>query len=471
MFGPVQDERLELRHEFEEYVANTLDHWTFLLPFGQGSGELGADTVDARRVDDVGEDGLYDSFPPLRRNRRHTVDLAPERINPEVPEILEVLDEVPFRVANFRDDFLSLLLSVTGAVCNFLGHAVDPQLLLVRLIHIIVVDGRPSLALEARPHLQVQPRHLLQPSRTSNRVAQLIPCAGGGIALGQQNEHAVDCRLLLNLLCHGFPKLVHLVGRITQSVLVCDIVEELLRIERAAQKQCQIPVGGPNDVGENVDRFGATESILVGEFVLGPVAHDDLLAEAFGNAGEKRRVDDWWPDLGSGRTFAVDRVAHRRSLNESLRVCLFARGDRGWYYRRGHRHGPVAVVANRRHHTRGPRLGSRRPIPSWVPGVWRCVATHVVGCGGAGTWRSPIGNHTAAHGLVRISVSVVRRITTHGHGPFLHMPLRHDPSLRSSSSRVLVAVGSLSEGIGGGLLLLIWLPWGRLLHLRSWIAR
>lgn len=101
-----------------------------------------------------------------------------------------------------------------------------------------------------------------------------------------------------------------------------------------------------------------------------------------------------------------------------------------------------------------------------VSGVWRRVATHKVRRRLNSTRRSPVGNHAAAHGLVRISV--VGRIPSHGHGPVLHVPLRNDAALSGSPSRVLVdlAVRSLSEGIGRRLLLRVLLWRRRLVHLR-----
>ncbi len=76
----------------------------------------------------------------------------------------------------------------------------------------------------------------------------------------------------------------------------------------------------------------------------------------------------------------------------------------------------------------------------------------------------PVGDHAAAHCLVR--VSVLRRIAGHGHRPVLHVPLRDNPSLCGLSSGLLVVLG-VSEGVGRGLLLLLRRRRRLLVHLGS----
>jgi hypothetical protein len=87
--------------------------------------------------------------------------------------------------------------------------------------------------------------------------------------------------------------------------------------------------------------------------------------------------------------------------------------------------------------------------------------------GGGANW-SPVGDHAAAHGLVRISV--VRGVAGHGHGPVFHVPLRNDPALCCGPSRVLLGVLSMSECVGRGLLRVIWLRRRLLVHLRPGVA-
>ncbi len=49
--------------------------------------------------------------PPLRGDGRHAVDLAAQGVDPEIPEVLEVLDKSR-SVADLGDDFLPLLLAI-----------------------------------------------------------------------------------------------------------------------------------------------------------------------------------------------------------------------------------------------------------------------------------------------------------------------------------------------------------------------
>ena len=82
----------------------------------------------------------------------------------------------------------------------------------------------------------------------------------------------------------------------------------------------------------------------------------------------------------------------------------------------------------------------------------RRMARREFGVRRSGAHWFPVGDHAAAHCLVR--VSVLRRIAGHGHRPVFHVPLGDDPSLCRLSSGLLVVLG-LSEGVGRGLLLLL----------------
>lgn len=112
------------------------------------------------------------------------VDFALERVDPEISQILEILDKVPFCVADLTDNLLPLLLSVADTVRNFLRYAVDPQLLLVGLVNIVIVDRGFSFLLEANSSLQVQLGHLLETARACDRVAELIGCACWRVTFG-----------------------------------------------------------------------------------------------------------------------------------------------------------------------------------------------------------------------------------------------------------------------------------------------
>ena len=139
-----------------------------------------------------------------------TVDLALERVDPKVSQIFQILDEVPFCVADLTDNLLPLLLLVADAVRNFLWYAVNPQLLLVGLVDIVIVDRSLSFLLEASSSLKVQLGHLLEAARASNRVAELIGCACWRVAFGKKDENTIDRWLFVIGQC--FPELVHFVG-------------------------------------------------------------------------------------------------------------------------------------------------------------------------------------------------------------------------------------------------------------------
>ncbi len=79
-------------------------------------------------------------------------------------------------------------INVVATAGNLLGHRVDPQLLLVRLVRIVLVYGRSRGAPQAGAHLQVRPRHLLQPAGAGDGVAEPGPRARGRVALGEQDE-------------------------------------------------------------------------------------------------------------------------------------------------------------------------------------------------------------------------------------------------------------------------------------------
>lgn len=89
-----------------------------------------------------------------------------------------------------------------------------------------------------------------------------------------------------------FPELVELVRRIAQTMIVCHIVEEFLRIERSTEQECQIAIGRADNVGNLVDRFPSIKSVLVRQTVLGALCEGYAPFEGFSNAGEESWIND-----------------------------------------------------------------------------------------------------------------------------------------------------------------------------------
>jgi hypothetical protein len=66
-------------------------------------------------------------------------------------------------------------------------------------------------------------------------------------------------------------ELIQLRRTIPQPVVIRDIMEELLRIERASEQQRQIAIGRLDNIRNLIHRLPAVERILVRQAVLDPV--------------------------------------------------------------------------------------------------------------------------------------------------------------------------------------------------------
>ena len=66
----------------------------------------------------------------------------------------------------------------------------------------------------------------------------------------------------------GRTELVELIGRVAQSMVVSDIVEEFLRVKRTAKEQRERAIGSLDDVRDLVNSFSPIERVLVCESVL-----------------------------------------------------------------------------------------------------------------------------------------------------------------------------------------------------------
>jgi hypothetical protein len=157
---------------------------------------------------------------------------VPEWFHPEITEIFKILDEVPFGVHQFGDDFLALLLFIGDTVGDVFGNGIDPQLLLL-IVRVLVQTSTRLFSLETRLDSQVESGLLLKTAGASNRITETVSCAGGGVALSEKRENTVDFGLLLH---HRLAELVDLVCRVSQSVCVGHVVEELLGVQRSTKK-------------------------------------------------------------------------------------------------------------------------------------------------------------------------------------------------------------------------------------------
>lgn len=68
---------------------------------------------------------------------------------------------------------------------------------------------------------------------------------------------------------------------------VCDVVEKLLCVQRATEKQSQITIWCFNDIGDNCDCCSAVKRVLVGYALLVQLCGLDQLAESLGNSGQE----------------------------------------------------------------------------------------------------------------------------------------------------------------------------------------
>jgi hypothetical protein len=76
--------------------------------------------------------------------------------------------------------------------------------------------------------------------------------------------------------------LVYFSGRVPESVVVCDIVKEFLRVQCASEEESKIPVRRLYDVGYQIDSLHACKNILVCQAILRRLFQPDSFLE---NAG------------------------------------------------------------------------------------------------------------------------------------------------------------------------------------------
>lgn len=74
------------------------------------------------------------------------------------------------------------------------------------------------------------------------------------------------------LIDHNFVKLIHFVGRVSKSMIISDIVKELLGVQSSAQQQGQISIGSLDDISDKVYGLGTSKRILVRELILDAVS-------------------------------------------------------------------------------------------------------------------------------------------------------------------------------------------------------
>jgi hypothetical protein len=66
-------------------------------------------------------------------------------------------------------------------------------------------------------------------------------------------------------------------------MLIRDIVEELLGIQRSTKKEGEISIRGSDNIRKDIHGLGTAKGILVCQFVLRSITNNDLSAETFGN--------------------------------------------------------------------------------------------------------------------------------------------------------------------------------------------
>lgn len=85
-------------------------------------------------------------------------------------------------------------------------------------------------------------------------------------------------------------------------MVVRDVVEELLGVESATQKEGEVSVRRLDDVGDLVDGIAAVERVRVDEAILDALVDGDASLERLGDAGEECGVDDGSATGGDGGT-------------------------------------------------------------------------------------------------------------------------------------------------------------------------
>lgn len=83
---------------------------------------------------------------------------------------------------------------------------------------------------------------------------------------------------------------IHLMNRIAQTMVVGNVTEELLCIERPAQKKRQVTVIGTNNLAKNIHRHFPGKRVMVLQTILGVDGQNYRVLENFGDPREKRRI-------------------------------------------------------------------------------------------------------------------------------------------------------------------------------------
>lgn len=99
---------------------------------------------------------------------------------------------------------------------------------------------------------------------------------------------------------------IHFMNGITQPMVVGNVTEELLCIERSTQEKCQVTVIGTNDLAKNIHRHFSGKRIMVLQTILGIDGQNYRVLENFGDSRKER----WIYNL-------LGRTRHR---NCSLRI-------------------------------------------------------------------------------------------------------------------------------------------------------
>ena len=261
--------RLKVRHDLRVHVADVLDHGAVPLPARQ---HIDEPRVHGENVEQVAEHCAHE----LGAARLGQNVLRAQRREPQVAQVLEVLDVGALRRDDLKDDLLPLALRRRHALVHVAAHGLGPQLR--RNVHEALVA---IVVLQRRMHDQL--RLPLQAVRTGDAVAPRIARARRTVAACEQRKYARRVRRA----CHVqrpavgaeqaerrlvrraeratqvrvvVRKLVQLVLRVAQSVRVRGVVQKVLRIQRAAEEQHHVAVRDVRQLYQAVDGFFAVEA-------------------------------------------------------------------------------------------------------------------------------------------------------------------------------------------------------------------
>lgn len=86
-------------------------------------------------------------------------------------------------------------------------------------------------------------------------------------------------------------ELIEFVRAVPQPVVVRDVVEKLLEVERPSEQESEVSVVGVEERAQEVDRLASVECVLVRQPVLDPLRQRQTRPERLGHAREHRWVD------------------------------------------------------------------------------------------------------------------------------------------------------------------------------------